>query len=236
MVWIVLVIIALVAAAFAEGWKNGLRTIEVLDMLMHPIVYFAKKGAGTEKFLYHELRHAGVPKKQIFRNVYVPTYDGKYTEIDLLVLSKKGFLVFECKNYGGKVYGDGRATRWHEYIGGKKYDFLNPQIQNAGHIKYLLKYFRGRLRGLTPQENLPAKSFVVFSKAGDLHLKNLREDVYLLQKEGDFLRTYRGFRDAPVMAKNFKTMLAELDKLSHPPREIKLQHIVEVRGMKNKVK
>ncbi len=85
-----------------EGWKNGLRTIEVLDMLMHPIVYFAKKGAGTEKFLYHELRHAGVPKKQIFRNVYVPTYDGKYTEIDVLVLSKKGFWFLNVKIIVGR--------------------------------------------------------------------------------------------------------------------------------------
>lgn len=55
-------------------------------------------GSSGEQITYINLRDKiHVPEKQILRNVYIPTADGKTSEIDLLVVSRKGLLVFECK-------------------------------------------------------------------------------------------------------------------------------------------
>lgn len=195
---------------------------DFFDILLHPITYLIRKGSGTERYLYRELRKAGVPKRQIFRNVYVPKYDRKYAEIDVLVISKKGFLVFECKDYSGKIYGDGKKATWTKYLGGRKYPFLNPIIQNAGHIKYLLKYFRrfGYYR---------AASFIVPSVAGEWNLKNIRKDVYFLQRKGDFMRAYRKLPDCPEVAIKFETIISELKKMEKMSYVGRKRHVREIK-------
>ena len=68
------------------------------DYVQHPEEY-ATKGSAGERLVYLNLiRGYNIPEAQIFRNVYVPTRNGT-TEIDLIVVSKKGLRVFECKNY-----------------------------------------------------------------------------------------------------------------------------------------
>lgn len=55
-------------------------------------------GKSGEQILYRTLVDKFyVPVNQILRNVHIPTSDSKTSEIDLLVVSKKGLLVFECK-------------------------------------------------------------------------------------------------------------------------------------------
>ena len=61
-------------------------------------------GSAGERIFFTTLRDKiHVPEKQILRNVYIPTANGKTSEIDILVVSKKGLLVFECKNYAGNI-------------------------------------------------------------------------------------------------------------------------------------
>lgn len=84
--------------------RNQLTFSDLWDMLSNRHEY-KTLGQGGERFLYRELIRLGVPESQIFRNVYIPVHDktNKTTEIDLLVLSKKGILVFEHKTYQGTV-------------------------------------------------------------------------------------------------------------------------------------
>ncbi|MBQ7529857.1 NERD domain-containing protein, partial [bacterium] len=62
------------------------------------------------------------------RNVYIRTPNGT-TEIDLIVLSRKGLLVFECKNYNGNIYGDGRRKKWIQYLGRKSFISLTQSLK-----------------------------------------------------------------------------------------------------------
>ncbi|MBR3233328.1 NERD domain-containing protein [Candidatus Saccharibacteria bacterium] len=163
----------------------------------------SKSGKATEKQLYKNLRHLGVPKKQIFRNVYVPKYDGKFAEIDLLVLSKKGLLVFECKNFQGKIYGDGHKATWYKCSAGKRYPFVNPVIQNAGHIKYLLKYFHKL--GL-----LPVYSFIVVGENGKWMTKNIRKEICFVRQFSDFSKRYSSLENSPIIAQNYYSIMSEL--------------------------
>lgn len=81
-----------------------------IDRLRHPEEW-KDEGKSGEQIVYRLLvDKIHVPENQILRNVYVPTEDGKTSEIDILVVSKKGLLVFECKNYAGNIYGDAKRN------------------------------------------------------------------------------------------------------------------------------
>lgn len=71
-------------------------------------------------------------------NPYLPTKTGT-TEVDVIMISSAGVFVFECKHYAGSIYGRETSRTWAYYLGGKKYTFYNPILQNDGHINALVK-------------------------------------------------------------------------------------------------
>ena len=77
---------------------------------------------------------------RILHNIYVPKGQGKYTEIDVLYITKKGIFVFESKNVTGWIFGDGESTYWTlSAPSGEKHKLYNPILQNQGHIRHLSK-------------------------------------------------------------------------------------------------
>lgn len=92
-------------------------------------------------------------------NIYVPKENGENSEIDVLMICKKGIFVFESKNYSGWIFGSENQKNWYQTLpNGKgrsrKEQFYNPIMQNRSHIKHL-KAFLG--------EQVPVRSIIVFS-------------------------------------------------------------------------
>ncbi|WP_311492797.1 NERD domain-containing protein [uncultured Anaerococcus sp.] len=91
-----------------------------------------------------------------------PSNHTKTSQIDHLVVSKYGIFVVETKAYKGKIYGKEYSRNWTQYLGSKKYEFMNPILQNYGHIKALealleevypnMKYFS--IIAFSPEANL----------------------------------------------------------------------------------
>lgn len=91
-----------------------------------------------------------------------PSNHTKTSQIDHLVVSKYGIFVVETKAYKGKIYGKEFSRQWTQYLGSKKYEFMNPILQNYGHIKALeaileetypnMKYFS--IIAFSPEANL----------------------------------------------------------------------------------
>ena len=81
----------------------------------------------------------------ILENLLLPDGSGT-TEIDKVIISKKGIFCVESKYWGGYISG-GNVGDWIQttfYDGCKKQRKLhNPVIQNQGHIKALDKIFNG---------------------------------------------------------------------------------------------
>lgn len=46
-----------------------------------------------------------VKEDEIYINIYLLGLNIIYIELDFLVVSKKGLIVYEVKNYGGYIYG-----------------------------------------------------------------------------------------------------------------------------------
>lgn len=95
---------------------------------------------------------------RLLTNLYIPKEDGSTTEIDLLMISQKGFFVFESKNYGGWIFGNEKSKNWTQtFPNKKKFHFYNPIWQNNAHIN--------ALRNLTKFENKDYyKSYIIFSE------------------------------------------------------------------------
>lgn len=187
--------------------------------------YQTSGGAG-ERFLYRELLKIGIPKNQIFRNVYISVTDNrefeqnKTTEIDILMISKKGIFIFEHKNFQGKIYGDGESKRWIQVYHGKR-EFLSPIAQNDYHRKYLRKMI---------DQNIPIYSFVSHSAAGKWVVRNLPRNAYFLQKSGDFMRVYQNMSDCPQMTNQFHRLIDAFGALSRPGDEISQKHIANLKN------
>lgn len=79
-------------------------------------------------------------------------------------MSKYGVFAVETKAYKGKIYGKEYSRKWSRYLGNKKYEFMNPVLQNYGHIKAIeailkesypdMKYFS--IIAFSPEANLEA--------------------------------------------------------------------------------
>lgn len=124
--------------------------------------YFSVKyntGRNGEHLTYKHLKQFETSGARFLFNIYVPKENGETTEIDLLMICKKGLFVFESKNYSGWIFGSEKQKNWYQTLpAGRgrshKEPFYNPIIQNRTHIKYL-NTFLG--------EKVPMWSIIVFS-------------------------------------------------------------------------
>lgn len=114
----------------------------------------------TAKFLYK----LDESKYRIMNDIKIenPSNNTKTSQIDHLVVSKYGIFAIETKAYKGKIYGKEYSRNWTQYLGSKKYEFMNPILQNYGHIKAIealleevypnMKYFS--IIAFSPEANL----------------------------------------------------------------------------------
>lgn len=196
-----------------------------IDKIRHPEEW-RTKGSSGERIIYRTLvDDSHVPENQILRNVYVPTEDGKTSEIDLLVISKKGLLVFECKNYSGNIYGDATRNKWIQYLGKKKSYFYNPFMQNRSHAKHLKKY-------LEAYGELPIIPMVITISAGKWKVKNYGPEDYLLGYNCHLKDILAKTPDSELMAQHFKAITTKLQPLSRPDESIRQEHIQQVKQQK----
>ncbi|OYQ36740.1 hypothetical protein CHU92_09435 [Flavobacterium cyanobacteriorum] len=136
------------------------------------------RGTKTERALVLKLLKAGIPPGAIYHDLYIKKHNGTYCQIDLVVATKVGLIVFEVKRYNGWIFGTGYQRQWTQVLayGKEKYRFYNPIMQNDKHIFDLRKKL--------PQENIPYFSVIVFY--GDCVLKDVSfvpDNVYLVKSD-----------------------------------------------------
>ncbi len=135
------------------------------------------RGTRTERDLVLSLLKNGIPAETIFHDLYLKKPSGNFSQIDLVVATNIGILVFEVKEYSGWIFGTGQNKNWTQVMayGKRKYKLYNPIKQNSQHVidlKNHLKQF----------ETIPFYSIVVFY--GNCVLKDINlipEGTYLVK-------------------------------------------------------
>lgn len=111
----------------------------------------------------------------VFKHIKVPKSNGKITEIDLLLLSKKGVIVIESKNFSGSIYGSENDYKWTQFFNkNSKFFFYNPIKQNQNHIDALKEFLR------TPTNLNIYKSVIVFGNNAKLQKINYAKSNNLI--------------------------------------------------------
>ena len=144
--------------------RGAAASAEVFDSPVSP-AYIEALGRWGEDFLVHSLLIACKCDGRYFRimrNLYIPIWGGT-SEIDAILLHESGIYVFESKNVTGNVFGKMEYKKWLLYHNSEEPQrFLNPILQNSGHIKSLCKFLDIDLRKIL------VRSVVVFGQSAVL--------------------------------------------------------------------
>ena len=140
------------------------------------------RGTSSEKSLILQLLKSGIPPVTIYHDLIIKKDNDKYSQIDLVLVTSEGIIVFEVKNYSGWIFGSGNNTNWTQVLsyGKRKYKFYNPIKQNQNHIIQLRKT-------LKQFEKIPFFSVIVFF--GDCELKEINyvpKGTYLVKSHRVF--------------------------------------------------
>ena len=124
------------------------------------------RGTYSERDLVLRLLKHKIPPEDIFHDLYIETNNNTFSQIDLILLTEVGIIVFEIKDYSGWIFGKGTDQQWTQVLayGKQKYRFQNPITQNGNHITHL------KTR-LDQYKHLPFYSIIVFY--GESVLKNI---------------------------------------------------------------
>jgi len=140
------------------------------------------RGTSSEKSLILQLLKSGIPPVTIYHDLIIKKDNDKFSQIDLVLVTSEGIIVFEVKDYSGWIFGSGNNTNWTQVLsyGKRKYKFYNPIKQNNNHISELRKT-------LKQFENIPFFSVIVFF--GDCELKEINyvpKGTYLVKSHRVF--------------------------------------------------
>jgi len=164
MPYIPIVIWIIIGTFLLVGFFKIIRKIR--DKKLLESVTKSNRGTRTERDLVLNLLKYGIPTQTIFHDLYVKRVNGDFAQIDLVVVTKVGIIVFEVKSISGWIFGNGQQNQWTQVLayGKAKYRFYNPIMQNNKHIADLRKQ-------LKQFNNIPFYSIVVFY--GDCELKDI---------------------------------------------------------------
>lgn len=184
------------------------------------------RGTGTERNLVHRLLKQGIKPQAIFHDLYLNTYKNNYSQIDLVVPTKVGIIVFEVQDYSGWLFGTGHQQKWVQVLnyGKEKKRFYNPILQNTNHIKQLSKKL--------PKENMPYFSIIVFY--GDCELREINyvpKNTYLTKPHTAMIAYEKILRENPPATytdkHNIMKVLSQAVQNGENPN-IKNQHIENI--------
>lgn len=146
------------------------QNVKLLESVTHK-----HRGTPSERDLIIKLLKYGFSPSNIFHDLYIEKSPSHYSQVDAILITRVGIIVFEVKEYSGWIYGNGSHNSWTQVLayGREKHRFYNPIMQNFGHIKALKAH-------VSEKSNIPFYSVIVFY--GDCVFRSLEyipENVYI---------------------------------------------------------
>ena len=205
--------------------------IEIQNYRLLKTVTSPNRGTGTERDLVLTLLKSGIPKETIFHDLYLKKSNGKYCQVDVVVATSVGIIVFEVKRYGGWIFGTGYQRQWTQVLayGLEKRRFYNPVIQNKTHIENLKR----RLN----QGNVPFFSVIVFY--GDCRFKDISSipDGIFLIKSDTLLEVIKTIKETnkPAVYRSKVEVVKILKEAAYNGGNISIQkqHVKHINDMLN---
>ncbi len=209
-----------------------LRTVRNDRKLLQTVTDLHRGTRGERRLVLQLLKH-GVPAKAVFHDLYVEKTTGGTSQIDLVVPTKAGIIVFEVKEYSGWIFGKGYQEYWTQVLayGREKYRLYNPVKQNKGHIEALKQR-------LAHCADVPYFSVIVFG--GNCELRDVScipENTYIVyMNEACKMFDTIVRHNAPAHYGNKYEVLRVLEEAVHygGNPEVQVRHIRNIERMLEK--
>lgn len=104
------------------------------------------------------------------------------SQIDHILVGKKGVFIIETKDYSGTIKGEEYSKYWTQTINKRKNHFYNPIRQNYGHLKSVEKLIK---------EKDIYISLIVFTNKSKLKGLKTETPVIQVKKLKRFIRKYK---------------------------------------------
>lgn len=190
--------------------------------LLQQWLNYEDKGSFGEYLIKYAL--ANIPGYQkVLRNIYVP-YNGKTSEIDVLMIHEKGIFVFESKNYSGWIFGGLENAQWTQCLPNKqKSRFYNPIMQNKTHIKALAQFLNISISEVI--------SYIIFSQRCELKdVPNSSTNCIILRRPDMLKHLKRDIKVSNIIytKQEIDDIYNQLLPLTQVTEEQKKQHIENI--------
>ncbi|WP_244835420.1 nuclease-related domain-containing protein [Clostridium sp. BJN0001] len=173
--------------------------------------------------------------KNLNRNFYILkdillNHNEKTSQIDHIIISKKGIFVIETKNYSGKIIANKDKKYWTQFVKGEKHFFFNPILQNEGHIRMLkniLKYKYGR--------NINIYSVVVFTNRSKVENIDFLDSVIYINQLIKFIKNKKCSRKDMISKDDMnylKDLILENNIKDKKIRNKHIKYVKEIAGKK----
>jgi hypothetical protein len=131
-----LAFLVILVAPIIIPFIRKIRDWELLGSVSSP-----KRGTPSERALITQLLRSGIPPQTLFHDLLFEKRNGEYAQIDAVLVTTEGVIVFEVKDYKGWIFGSSDYSYWTQVLayGKKKHRFYNPIKQNLNHIRTLKK-------------------------------------------------------------------------------------------------
>lgn len=188
------------------------------------LLNYQNKGQFGEYLLEYAVTNHNIPGNlYVFHNLYIP-WQGRCSEIDLLMLHEKGIFVFESKNYSGWIFGNETDLNWTQsFSNGEKYYFYNPIRQNFNHIKALAAFLK-----ISPDDFY---SCIVFSERCSLRSVPWTSDEYVILQSSDVVKWIKSALDQRVILYSWEQLTQWANLLStvtEVPDHMKEDHVEQI--------
>ena len=199
----------------------------IVDALYDCVVTDERVGRHGERLTARELdrtmRVCGC-EGMVLRNVYIPTDDGRTSEIDVLLLTTRGVFVIESKNYSGWIFGNEGDRQWTQCLNARtKNRFYNPIWQNRGHVRWLREFLA---------DDTPLHSLVVFSERCELKdVTVMSDDVRVIKRDAlsATVRMMLESSEESLTADEVESLYQRLKPLCEVTRAQRARHVADVK-------
>ncbi len=167
-----------------------------------------KRGKEGEETCTQRLSRLLEDDEYLLTNLLIPTGRDRKTEIDAVLISRKGAFCIEIKNWVGHISGKQEDEYWwQQYDDPRKQDkkHRNPYLQNEKHCDKLDKIFKGKYK---------FGNIVLFPQIEDR--SNLYSDATFDLNE--FIRSYRRLEKTSLKYHQIKEIYERL-KIYQPTEE-----------------
>lgn len=139
----------------------------------------------------------------------------KTSQIDHILIGKKGIFVIETKDYSGVILGGDYDANWTQSLMGHNNYFYNPIRQNYGHVKALEEILE------IDEIFIP---LIVFTNKSNIKKLNTKSNIIQVKKLKKFIKRYKS---------DYKLSKKDIDNFFN---KIKSKNINSSRELKKHIK